>query len=300
MQERMSLKHKNTSKWAKEKSIYAKYNLKARDEVKEQLEISKELTKKLQNRPLNGQDDSDNDKEVVKAQNGAPVQNVQIKLEKSSKNPWISFLPTVTVDENNEKQEATAEIYKKPEAFVNKEEIEKAQNEIDDEDDEDESDGEDFVRPPRELLKSDNDSESEDEESQNGENSKIKEPESKVFKQKNSTAKEPKPKKVKKDEDQKQATEKPADSQVKTDIDPNRILLVNEDDAGSGDDDDDICDGDLENQSKNNSLVVSTNKNEIHRLTLSEAFADDDVIEEFKVDKVNYCYFTRQKLNQAS
>jgi U3 small nucleolar RNA-associated protein 14 len=28
MQERMSLKHKNTSKWAKQKAIYSKYNLK--------------------------------------------------------------------------------------------------------------------------------------------------------------------------------------------------------------------------------------------------------------------------------
>jgi len=47
VEERMSLKHRNTSKWAKAQVVRAKYNRESRAELSEQLKISKELTTKL-------------------------------------------------------------------------------------------------------------------------------------------------------------------------------------------------------------------------------------------------------------
>ncbi|XP_077476405.1 U3 small nucleolar RNA-associated protein 14 homolog A [Stigmatopora argus] len=47
MQERMSLKHQNSGKWAKSKAIMAKYDEGARKAMQQQLEVSKDLTQKL-------------------------------------------------------------------------------------------------------------------------------------------------------------------------------------------------------------------------------------------------------------
>ncbi|XP_051750452.1 U3 small nucleolar RNA-associated protein 14 homolog A isoform X2 [Ctenopharyngodon idella] len=47
MQERMSLKHQNKSKWAKAKAIMAKYDDSARKAMQEQLQINKDLTQKI-------------------------------------------------------------------------------------------------------------------------------------------------------------------------------------------------------------------------------------------------------------
>ncbi|XP_027146491.1 U3 small nucleolar RNA-associated protein 14 homolog A isoform X4 [Larimichthys crocea] len=47
MQERMSLKHQNSGKWAKAKAVMAKYDLGARKAMMQQLEVNKELTEKV-------------------------------------------------------------------------------------------------------------------------------------------------------------------------------------------------------------------------------------------------------------
>ncbi|XP_041806638.1 U3 small nucleolar RNA-associated protein 14 homolog A [Chelmon rostratus] len=47
MQERMSLKHQNSGKWAKSKAIMAKYDEGARKAMQQQLEVNKELTQKM-------------------------------------------------------------------------------------------------------------------------------------------------------------------------------------------------------------------------------------------------------------
>ncbi|KAM9787681.1 U3 small nucleolar RNA-associated protein 14 homolog A [Syngnathus typhle] len=47
MQERMSLKHQNSGKWAKSKAIMAKYDQSARKAMQQQLEVNKDLTQKL-------------------------------------------------------------------------------------------------------------------------------------------------------------------------------------------------------------------------------------------------------------
>lgn len=48
VQERMSLKHRNTSKWAKMQAARAKYNKDSRLALTEQLKISRDLTQKVQ------------------------------------------------------------------------------------------------------------------------------------------------------------------------------------------------------------------------------------------------------------
>lgn len=48
IQERMSLKHRNTSKWSKMQSARAKYNKDSRAAIADQLKLSRELTKKMQ------------------------------------------------------------------------------------------------------------------------------------------------------------------------------------------------------------------------------------------------------------
>ncbi|KAJ8266512.1 hypothetical protein GJAV_G00131300 [Gymnothorax javanicus] len=47
MEERMSLKHQNSGKWAKSRAIMAKYDTEARKAMQQQLEVNKELTQKL-------------------------------------------------------------------------------------------------------------------------------------------------------------------------------------------------------------------------------------------------------------
>ncbi|XP_034429264.1 U3 small nucleolar RNA-associated protein 14 homolog A [Hippoglossus hippoglossus] len=47
MQERMSLKHQNSGKWAKSNAIISKYDKGARKAMQQQLEVNKELTQKL-------------------------------------------------------------------------------------------------------------------------------------------------------------------------------------------------------------------------------------------------------------
>ncbi|XP_057213690.1 U3 small nucleolar RNA-associated protein 14 homolog A isoform X1 [Triplophysa rosa] len=47
MEERMSLKHQNSGKWAKSKAIMAKYDDSARKAMQEQLQINKDLTQKI-------------------------------------------------------------------------------------------------------------------------------------------------------------------------------------------------------------------------------------------------------------
>ncbi|XP_068602084.1 U3 small nucleolar RNA-associated protein 14 homolog A [Brachionichthys hirsutus] len=47
MQERMSLKHQNSGKWARSKAVMAKYDEGARRAMQQQLEVNKELTQKV-------------------------------------------------------------------------------------------------------------------------------------------------------------------------------------------------------------------------------------------------------------
>ncbi|KYN09105.1 PREDICTED: U3 small nucleolar RNA-associated protein 14 homolog A [Trachymyrmex cornetzi] len=61
-EERMSLRHKNTGQWARNKQIKAKYNKETRQILTEQLAISKELTQKVRR---TDSDESEDDEENV-------------------------------------------------------------------------------------------------------------------------------------------------------------------------------------------------------------------------------------------
>ncbi len=219
-------------------------------------------------------DESGDEIEVKPATQQEPNGNVQIKLEKSSKNPWISFYPvlnSVTSESETNKAEESIEVYKKPEAYINREELERAQNEIDAESSEDDS-----IVADVEFIRSTTKSKIEDTSSDEAEKPKS------TIKPRSKKQKKIKMKEVEVDEISPEVVEPEVVAPKTTEIDPKNILLLNEAEQA-----DDIC-ATVSNTNNNDSLLVSTNKSEIQRLTISEAFADDDVVEEFKSEKVGF------------
>ncbi|XP_017768385.1 PREDICTED: U3 small nucleolar RNA-associated protein 14 homolog A [Nicrophorus vespilloides] len=76
--ERVSLRHKNTGAWAKNKQIRAKYNTDIRKVLANQLSLSKELTQKI--KPKYDSDDEE-----------APTQQTQVnQINKDPSNPWTN------------------------------------------------------------------------------------------------------------------------------------------------------------------------------------------------------------------
>ncbi|PWA18814.1 hypothetical protein CCH79_00020494 [Gambusia affinis] len=91
MQERMSLKHQNSSKWAKSKAIMAKYDEEARKAMQQQLEMNKELTQRLIT-PLNHDDDDDQEDEEGGAADEADMfpDFVNDAVDgRDASNPWM-------------------------------------------------------------------------------------------------------------------------------------------------------------------------------------------------------------------
>ncbi|XP_069749331.1 U3 small nucleolar RNA-associated protein 14 homolog A [Narcine bancroftii] len=82
MEERMSLRHQNSGKWAKSKVIMAKYDTEARNAIQQQLEKNKLLTKKVVP-PSESEDEAEADKDEI-----VPdfVNDVQIN---TAANPWM-------------------------------------------------------------------------------------------------------------------------------------------------------------------------------------------------------------------
>ncbi|KAL3274066.1 hypothetical protein HHI36_015485 [Cryptolaemus montrouzieri] len=75
--ERFSLRHKSTGKWAKNKQIRAKYDKESRQELAQQLTLSKELTQKVN-------DGSDSDDDLI------PPLEEEVKINSTEKdNPWL-------------------------------------------------------------------------------------------------------------------------------------------------------------------------------------------------------------------
>lgn len=75
-EERMSLRHKSTGQWAKNKQIRAKYDKETRQVLSEQLSIGREITQKIKR-------DSDSDNDIEES-------NMPIKLSANDKeNPWV-------------------------------------------------------------------------------------------------------------------------------------------------------------------------------------------------------------------
>nr|XP_033800425.1 U3 small nucleolar RNA-associated protein 14 homolog A isoform X2 [Geotrypetes seraphini]XP_033800426.1 U3 small nucleolar RNA-associated protein 14 homolog A isoform X2 [Geotrypetes seraphini] len=82
IEERMSLKHQNSGKWARSKAIMAKYDQEARQAMQEQLAKNKELTKKLQVV-------SDSDEAEVEEETLVPASINEVQLSADSSNPWM-------------------------------------------------------------------------------------------------------------------------------------------------------------------------------------------------------------------
>uniref|UniRef100_A0A3B4ZG64 UTP14C small subunit processome component n=1 Tax=Stegastes partitus TaxID=144197 RepID=A0A3B4ZG64_9TELE len=108
MQERMSLKHQNSGKWAKSKAIMAKYDEGARKAMQQQLEVNKDLTQKLMTSLNDEVEEEAGDPELL------PDFVNDAEQELDSSNPWmrgrLSEDPTEeencdTVDEEEEAEE---------------------------------------------------------------------------------------------------------------------------------------------------------------------------------------------------
>jgi len=251
----MSLKHKNTSKWSKQQVIYGKFNEKAREQVHEQLDISKKLTKKIKEFEY---DDSDGETEQKQQQN--ETENVDLKsvLNKDGllvNNPWIKMMSGVGGISNNNNSkidEQDENDYSKPKAFVNEKEIKNAQNELDDEEEDNASDNND------DLDKSD-----------------LKEI-SKAFNNNDDTDEE---------EEQQTVVEKKQIEKVVKKVSKNKIeserLIETEKNLKP------IVSKNISLDNKSNLEQVSKKSdNKKHLMTLTDAFADDDVIDEFRQEKV--------------
>lgn len=85
MQERMSLKHQNSGKWAKSKAVMAKYDEGARKAMQQQLELNKELTQKL----VTSLNKEEKEEEEASEAEVMPdfVNDVEQALDSS--NPWM-------------------------------------------------------------------------------------------------------------------------------------------------------------------------------------------------------------------
>jgi U3 small nucleolar RNA-associated protein 14 len=265
----MSLKHKNTSKWAKAQNKYAKYSEKARDEVQEQLELSKQLTKKVKRVELENDEDEDEnekneqEKQLVLNQNGLLVNN-----------PWMKMMKGVgqssnETDENENKESRLNDEFSKPKAFNDQAEIEKAQRELaDDQESEDESDDSDNLEIAREK-ESNKQVASIFKKNDTNEKTKINE---------KTKGKTKKVKFVKEVENQKEAPIVEKTSQEAKIVLENNIEPVFESKTVRN----------FKNVEDSNDNHDEDNNNKDHQITLSEAFADDDVIEEFKMEKVAF------------
>ncbi|CAF2099930.1 unnamed protein product [Rotaria magnacalcarata] len=68
IEERSTLRHKNSTKWAKEKRLLSKFNTKVREELEEQLKLGKHLrTKQAQDESDDDDDDDDDDEDAQSA-----------------------------------------------------------------------------------------------------------------------------------------------------------------------------------------------------------------------------------------
>ncbi|XP_017276579.1 U3 small nucleolar RNA-associated protein 14 homolog A [Kryptolebias marmoratus] len=86
MQERMSLKHQNSGKWAKSRAIMAKYDEGARKAMQQQLEVNKELTQKLVT-SLKSEEEEEEDEEG--AEDGELLPDFVNVAEQDVSNPWM-------------------------------------------------------------------------------------------------------------------------------------------------------------------------------------------------------------------
>uniref|UniRef100_A0A3Q0R4M1 UTP14C small subunit processome component n=1 Tax=Amphilophus citrinellus TaxID=61819 RepID=A0A3Q0R4M1_AMPCI len=125
MQERMSLKHQNSGKWAKSKAIMAKYDEEARTAIQQQLEVNKNLTQKvvtsLNNEEEEEEEERPGDAEVLPDF----VNDAEQGLDFS--NPWLSG--TLSQDPAEETSDAVTVTVSAEENVAEEEEVEETEEE---------------------------------------------------------------------------------------------------------------------------------------------------------------------------
>ncbi|XP_041638329.1 U3 small nucleolar RNA-associated protein 14 homolog A [Cheilinus undulatus] len=182
MQERMSLKHQNSGKWAKSKAIMAKYDEGARKAMQQQLEVNKELTQKLVTR-LNDEEDEEEeggDPEVLPdfvndAEQGGDSSNpwMRGKLSEDPVEKEVTETVDLTAEEEPEEEQEEEEVKETEEEtllreFENKRKQRQAQEDetilvinLDDDDEEEEAEGEEQLSEFTNLYKEITDSQQE-------------------------------------------------------------------------------------------------------------------------------------------
>ncbi|XP_045197137.2 uncharacterized protein LOC123551914 [Mercenaria mercenaria] len=121
-QERVSLKHRGGSKFAKRQMIYAKYDDRARQEVQDMLQKSRTLTKKV---------DVESDSEDEKFLDvGVSIDNTEIDVAAKSDNPWmarpssgkpnVSYSRPEAITDHDSRDENEQSEYSRPAEVVNK------------------------------------------------------------------------------------------------------------------------------------------------------------------------------------
>ncbi|XP_060585732.1 uncharacterized protein LOC132741554 [Ruditapes philippinarum] len=131
-QERVSLKHRGGSKFAKRQMIYAKFDDKARQEVQDMLQKSRALTKKVDV-------ESDSEEEQLFPDSGVSMDNTEV--DDGANNPWMarpnsgksgsSYSRPQTVNANDSEGENEKSEYSRPKEVIN------VKDNGDDEDDDD-------------------------------------------------------------------------------------------------------------------------------------------------------------------
>ncbi|CAF4251971.1 unnamed protein product [Rotaria sp. Silwood2] len=98
IEERSTLRHKNSTKWAKEKRLLSKFNTKVREDVEEQLKLGKQLSTKQ----AQAESDDNDDDEEDEPSSSKPTVEVQKKKSteiplilapsqiESEANPWLT------------------------------------------------------------------------------------------------------------------------------------------------------------------------------------------------------------------
>lgn len=292
----MSLKHKNTSKWSKAQNRYAKYSDRAREQVQEQLEISKQLTKKL--KPM--QKDQDSDEEPNNNVKNANQTDKDINLGELltnsngllENNPWMRMMGDVglikSTNDLNKDDSLLSQDYSRPKAFTDKRELQKAQDELNGEDEEFTDDEFTYESKHGDLIKifakNQEDKEEEDKDGEDKEEEKEQKEENLDEKEEKQNIKIRFPSKGK--TKIKESTQEQRDAKVslfiENDTTANNEIKSNNELKKIEKNITPIESSNL----KDVNLSIKKNNSEKHQITLSEAFADDDVIEEFKAEKV--------------
>uniref|UniRef100_A0A672PR14 U3 small nucleolar RNA-associated protein 14 homolog A-like n=1 Tax=Sinocyclocheilus grahami TaxID=75366 RepID=A0A672PR14_SINGR len=146
MEERMSLKHQNSGKWAKSKAIMAKYDDSARKAMQEQLQMNKDLTQKI---VVPSDDEHESNEEGLETvpdfvNDSEPVidsVNPWMRGQLTHEEPEVSCVTTEdvqTAEEENEEEELVGEFERKRKLRqVSDKEEEEEEEEDDDEEEED-------------------------------------------------------------------------------------------------------------------------------------------------------------------